>query len=53
MGMPNMEVYGKLKANLATSPAPGDPVEIAKAVASLASDDAAYISGAELAIDGG
>lgn len=53
MGMPNMEAYGKLKANLATSPAPGDPVEIAKAVVFLASDDAAYISGAELAVDGG
>ena len=48
-----MEAYGKLKANLATSPAPVDPVEIAKAVAFLASDDAAYISGAELAVDGG
>ena len=53
MGMPNIEAYGKLKANLATSPAPGDPVEIAKAVVFLASDDAAYISGAELAVDGG
>ena len=48
-----MEAYGKLKANLATSPAPGDPIEIAKTVVFLASDDAAYISGAELAVDGG
>ncbi|MBR3358522.1 MAG: SDR family oxidoreductase [Solobacterium sp.] len=53
MGMPDMEAYGKLQPNLATSPAPGDPVEIAKAVVFLASDDAAYISGAELAVDGG
>ena len=53
MGMPNMEAYGKLQPNLATAPAPGDPVEIAKAVTFLASDDADYISGAELAVDGG
>ena len=53
MGMPDMEGYGKLKANLATSPAPGNPDEIAKAVLYLASDDAAYVSGAELAVDGG
>ncbi|MBR4163238.1 MAG: SDR family oxidoreductase, partial [Solobacterium sp.] len=53
MGMPNMEAYGKLKANLATSPAPGDPAEIAKACVFLASDESQYVSGAELAVDGG
>ncbi len=53
MGMPNMDAYAKLQPNLATSPAPGDPAEIAKAVLYLASDDAAYVSGAELAVDGG
>lgn len=53
MGMPNMEAYEKLKPNLATSPAPGDPIEIAKAALYLASDDSAFVSGAELAVDGG
>ena len=31
----------------------GDPDEIAKAVAFLASDEASYITGVELNIDGG
>ena len=53
MGMPNMDAYAKLQPNLATSPAPGSPVEIARAVLFLAGDEAAYINGAELAVDGG
>ena len=53
MGMPNMEAYGKLQPVLATSPEPGEPIEIARAALFLASDEAAYISGAELAVDGG
>lgn len=53
MGMPNMEAYGKLQVNLATAPEAGDPIEIARACLYLASDDAAYVSGAELAVDGG
>lgn len=53
MGMPNMEGYGKIKTVLATAPNPGDPKEIAKACLFLASDEAQYISGAELAVDGG
>jgi NAD(P)-dependent dehydrogenase (short-subunit alcohol dehydrogenase family) len=31
----------------------GDPDEIAKVVAFLASDDASYVSGVELFVDGG
>ena len=53
MGMPNMEAYGKIQAVLATAPEPGEPLEIARACLFLASDEAAYISGAELAVDGG
>lgn len=53
MGMPNMEAYGKLQPVLATSPEPGEPIEIARAALFLASDEATYISGAELAVDGG
>ena len=53
MGMPNMEAYGKIKAVLDTAPEPGEAVEIARACLFLASDEAAYVSGAELAVDGG
>ena len=53
MGMPNMDGYQRIQPVLGTAPAPGDPSEIAKACLFLASDQAAYISGAELAVDGG
>ncbi len=53
MGMPNMECYGRIKPVLDTAPEVGDPVEIAKACLYLASDQASYVSGAELAVDGG
>jgi len=53
MGMPNMEAYGKIQPVLATAPPVGDPIEIARACLFLASDDAVYVNGAELAVDGG
>ena len=53
MGMPNMKAYEKIQLVLATSPAPADPIEIAKATLYLASDDADFINGAELPVDGG
>ena len=53
MGMPNMESYGKIQGVLGTAPEAGDPIEIARACLFLASDEAAYVNGAELAVDGG
>ena len=53
MGMPNMDGYQRIQPVLGTSPEPGDPIEIATACLFLASDQAAYINGAELAVDGG
>jgi NAD(P)-dependent dehydrogenase (short-subunit alcohol dehydrogenase family) len=48
-----IEQYVALTAELTPLGRPGQPDEIAKAVSFLASDDASYITGAELFVDGG
>lgn len=53
MGMPNVDAYKRIQAVLATAPETGDPIEIARAALYLASDEASYVNGAELAVDGG
>ena len=53
MGVPNMAGYGRVQKVLATAPEPGDPVEIARAALFLCSDEAAYITGDVLVVDGG
>lgn len=53
MGMPNMDGYGRLDPVLKTSPALGDVKDIANAAPFLVSDEAAYVNGAMLPVDGG
>ncbi len=53
MGMPNMAGYDRVKTVLGCSPAPGAPEEIAAAALFLASDDASYVNGVTLPVDGG
>lgn len=53
MGTPNMNGYGRMQKIFETSPATGDPAQIANAALYLISDEAAYVSGVVLLVDGG
>ena len=54
MGVPHEAGYARAKRTMATLPAaPGKPDNVAAAVLFLASDDAAFVSGETLLVDGG
>lgn len=53
MGQPNIAGYERVSKVLACAPEPGDPQEIANAALFLASDEAKYISGENMFVDGG
>ena len=53
MGVPNMNGYGRVQSVLACAPPAGTPEQIAGAAFFLASEDASYVSGDVLMVDGG
>jgi len=53
MGNPNMAGYARVQKVLAAAPEPGEPVEIARAALFLISDEALYVNGDVMVVDGG
>ncbi|MGI6116948.1 MAG: glucose 1-dehydrogenase [Bilifractor sp.] len=53
IGNPNMTGYSRMQKIFEASPQTGDPSEIARAALYLISDEASYVSGVVLLVDGG
>lgn len=53
IGMPNMNCMHRIKVAQASMPGMGEPIDAAYAVVYLASDEAKFINGAYLTVDGG
>lgn len=53
IGQRNLNCMHRIKATQATNPGIGEPMDAAYAVLYLASDEAAFINGVHLAVDGG
>jgi NAD(P)-dependent dehydrogenase (short-subunit alcohol dehydrogenase family) len=51
-GDPSQFGYGRLGPNMATMPRVGEPGEIAAVIVFLASDDASFVNGAVIPVDG-